>query len=83
NRYLGCCMAFDRKLLDYILPIPDVEMHDWWIGLLSEKHGKSVFVKNKLIKYRRHNGNASSLHHYPLFRMIRNRFLLLWNLMGR
>lgn len=83
NRYLGCCMAFDRKLLDYILPIPDVEMHDWWIGLLSEKHGRSIFVKNKLIKYRRHNGNSSSLHHYPLFRMIKNRFLLVWNLLGR
>ncbi|MBR5336774.1 MAG: glycosyltransferase [Lachnospiraceae bacterium] len=83
NRYLGCCMAFDRKLLDYILPIPDIEMHDWWIALLSEKHGKSIFVRNKLIKYRRHGGNTSSLQHYPLMRMIRNRIMLLINLIGR
>ncbi len=83
NRYLGCCMAFDRKLLDRCLPIPDIEMHDWWIALLSEKHGRSIFVKNRLIKYRRHGSNTSGLTHYPLMKMIKNRLMLLWNLMGR
>lgn len=29
NRYIGCCMAFRRELIDKIMPIPDnIEMHD-------------------------------------------------------
>lgn len=83
NRHLGCCMAFDKKLLDYALPMPDIEMHDWWLGLLSEKHGRSIFIKNKLLQYRRHGDNTSSLDHYPLGRMIKNRLGLVWNLIKR
>ena len=37
NSYMGCCMAFRKELVPYILPIPDdIEMHDQWIGLIGE-----------------------------------------------
>ena len=56
NSYIGCCIAFKSSLKKYILPIPnDIEMHDQWIGIINElKCGSSVFLKENLIRYRRH-----------------------------
>lgn len=61
NSYLGCCMAFNRDVLDVALPFPEkVGMHDWWIGLVSEAFGKRVvFIDEPQVLYRRHGGNAS------------------------
>ena len=71
-------MTFDSKMKDYILPIPnDIEMHDQWVGVLNDKYGKSVFIKDKLIKYRRHGNNVSQLNHYPLKKMIKNRITFI------
>lgn len=78
NTYIGCCMAFDAKLKDKILPIPnDIEMHDQWIGILNEKYGKSYFLNEKLIKYRRHSSNVSQMHHYTIKKMIKNRIIFI------
>lgn len=55
NSYLGCCMAFNRSILDKALPFPkDINMHDWWIGLIAEIYRDVYFSNEKLIKYRRH-----------------------------
>lgn len=84
NSYIGCCMAIRRELLKESLPFPeDIEMHDWWIGLISECKRGSVFVDEKLIKYRRHENNVSPMHHYSLYRMLKNRYVLLKKLIGR
>lgn len=82
NTYVGCCMAFEKDLIKYIIPIPnDIEMHDQWIGIINEKkYGKSLFISDKLIKYRRHNDNSSSMKHYSLIKMIKNRVLLTWRI---
>ena len=81
NSYIGCCMCFDSSLVNKILPIPnDIEMHDQWIGLICEKYGKSIFIKDKLIKYRRHDNNYSQLSHYRLKKMINNRIKLLYRI---
>lgn len=78
NTYIGCCMAFDSSLKDKILPIPNnIEMHDQWIGMIGEKYGKSMFIDECLIKYRRHEDNVSDMKHYPLFKMIRNRIVFM------
>ncbi|MEN2435665.1 glycosyltransferase family 2 protein [Weeksellaceae bacterium A-14] len=61
NTYVGCCMAFRKSLLTYVLPIPlPVTMHDMWIGLISEKKGTTAIIEDSLILYRRHGNNASS-----------------------
>ncbi|MEL7588556.1 MAG: glycosyltransferase family 2 protein [Prolixibacteraceae bacterium] len=61
NSYLGCCMAFNRKILHAAIPFPrSIAMHDIWIGLLTELIGKPVFIPDKLISYRRHAANFSS-----------------------
>lgn len=76
NSYCGCCIAFNRKILNAIYPIPSwVPMHDQYIGLIAEKNGKVLFSKNKLIFYRRHNSNVSGRKN--LIQMIYNRFLIL------
>ena len=62
NSYIGCCMAFNSSIKNKILPIPNnIEMHDQWIGILCEKYGKSIFINDILLKYRRHNNNVSSM----------------------
>ena len=80
NSYIGCCMCFRSELKNKILPIPnDIEMHDQWIGIIAEKYGKSIFINDKLIKYRRHSNNASDMKHHPLNIMIKNRLNLIKN----
>lgn len=60
NGYIGCCMAVNRRILDLALPFPeDIPMHDIWLGMIAEKYGRSVFLDEKLIEYRRHGDNAS------------------------
>lgn len=60
NSYQGSCMAFRASLKPYILPFPDnIPMHDQWIGLMGEKHGKVSLIKKSYLLYRRHGGNAS------------------------
>ena len=85
NRYMGCCMAFDASLLPVILPIPDeIEMHDQWIGMLHDMGGgKSVFLEDKLLLYRRHGANVSDFSHGTLPQMLRKRFVLLSALLRR
>ena len=74
NAYIGCCMAFRSELIKYILPIPNnIEMHDQWIGVIAELHGKVTFINDKLILYRRHEKNVSSFKHYPVSKMLNNR----------
>lgn len=60
NSYMGCCMAFDRKLLKKIMPMPrSIPMHDQWIGILAEIYGKVKFLDLPLIYYRVHGGNVT------------------------
>lgn len=53
-------MAFRKELLPVILPFPrKIPMHDQWIGLLAEIYGKTYYISEPLIYYRRHASNAS------------------------
>ncbi|MCR5467570.1 MAG: glycosyltransferase [Lachnospiraceae bacterium] len=79
NRYMGCCMAFTNEVREMVLPIPDnIEMHDWWIGVLCDiKYRDTIFIKNKLLLYRRHDENVSDFGHNSLPVMIKNRLVFL------
>lgn len=60
NHFLGCCMAFRRELLDIALPFPPrIAMHDIWLGLCASAFSSVIFIPDKLIRYRRHDNNAS------------------------
>ena len=87
NSYIGCCMAFNRKILDKALPIPpNTPMHDWWIGLIGEIYGNSIFIKDKTLLYRRHNKNSSSSAEMSQFRFhskVFFRIMMLLNIFKR
>ena len=66
NTYTGCCMAFTRALLPYILPFPeDIPMHDQWIGLRAEKFATVLSLWEPMLLHRRHGetqtGRGSTL----------------------
>lgn len=84
NSYVGCCMAFRREILAYSLPFPqNIEMHDWWIGLISDCRKSSVFIEDKLIRYRRHENNVSSMKHNKVSRMLKTRIVFAFELFVR
>lgn len=63
TRYLGCCMAFNKRVLNTILPFPnnsELIEHDLWIAAVSECYFKTELIHEPLIKYRRHGKNVSS-----------------------
>lgn len=82
NSYMGCCMAFRKELVPFILPIPEsVPMHDQWIGLVAEKIGKVSFLPKQLLKYRRHGNNATDMTHGDTMNMLKWRAAILAALM--
>ena len=84
NRYVGCCMAFNRFVLDRSLPFPKtIPMHDWWIGMVAEMFGKTFFCGKALVKYRRHDKNTSPFidhNQYGFLEKIGFRMNLCWAL---
>lgn len=62
SRYLGCCMAFNRKVLRAIMPFPKNDKlveHDIWIAAVGLLYFKTALIKQPLILYRRHGKNVS------------------------
>ncbi len=78
NTYIGCCMAFKRECLEFILPFPkDIPMHDQWIGLRCEQKGKVSLIEQPFILYRRHGSNASNTEHSSVANMIKWRLQMI------
>lgn len=75
NTYLGCSMAFKRKILEHCLSIPKHSgYHDRWIGIIAELEGfKVLFHKEKLMYYIRHGGTGSNLKRRGLLRIFFDR----------
>ena len=78
NPVRGCCLALRREVLSDALPIPRcVPMHDSWLGLVSCRHGRVLFLPERLLMYRRHGGNLSPDRHQAPGKMLRDRAGLL------
>ena len=61
NSYMGCCMAFNRSILEKAVPFPSrVIAHDQWLGLIAEVYGRVFFQSERLVLHRRHTKNAST-----------------------
>ena len=78
NHYQGSAMAIRASFLGQVLPFPrdKLFLHDVWIGTRNEAHGgKTVFIHEPLVYYRRHAQNASQRH--DLLRLIKVRVHLL------
>lgn len=87
NSYLGCCMAFKRSILTYVLPFPvNIAMHDIWIGLCVELWGQTAFIEDKLTKYRRHGKNLTTTggrSNFSIVFKIHYRLILFFQLFKR
>ena len=88
TRTLGCCMCFNRKVLEKSMPMPKhIVAHDYWIGMIALKHFKVKFIDDKLLCYRRHGGNVSPSSEKSneswWYRIVEKRGYLLWKIMFR
>lgn len=96
STYLGNCMAFNRKVLDTVLPFPEElkklskfsMFHDGWIGLIADLQFKVVFLPEILSSFRRHSNNVSptdvnAKSPNSLYIKIWGRCLLLFALINR
>ena len=50
----GATMAFQRKFLDLLIPIPSTETHDLWISFLLSAFGRIEAIPEPLMQYRQH-----------------------------
>lgn len=87
NTWIGCCMAFRKRLLDIALPFPkNIPMHDMWLAGLAELFGKTYLCNQRLMKFRRHGSNLSATagtSPYSLVKKIRFRADLIIALLKR
>ena len=87
NFYLGCCMAFNRRVLLRSLPFPRrIPMHDIWIGNIAAFTGRIEFLHEPLICFRRHGDNVSYTARkspYSLWAKIKFRINILFPLISR
>lgn len=82
NSFTGCCMALKRKIALKMLPIPDgVKYHDRWFGIVGGVLGYKIYYLDKiLIKYYRHGHNTSPFKHNNIHTIIKDRLLLILNI---
>ena len=82
SRYIGCCMAFNKNVLNSLYPVPSYKNdypHDLWISLIAEKYFNTALIREPLILYRRHgknesNGGDSKNNNRKLSQKIKSRF---------
>ena len=82
TRWLGCCMAFRRNVLEYALPFPShIVGHDGWISAVGLAKFDYFYIPDVLMCYRRHGENASTAsevsHHSWYYMLIKKRLYLL------
>ncbi|VEB96366.1 Spore coat polysaccharide biosynthesis protein spsA [Cedecea lapagei] len=64
SSFHGCCMCFNRALLNRAFPFPYYSLgHDLWIGLTAIKYGDVKFVEHCLLSYRRHTMTVTKTGH--------------------
>lgn len=87
NGFMGSCMAFRKKVLDDALPLPKhILWHDMWIGLMAEKKGRTCFIPDTLLYYRRHGDNVSATGEKSTFSrwfQLKYRLQMLWYFLFR
>jgi len=68
--YLGCCLAFNKKILKDILPFPPTcAAHDQWIGIVAALRYKTKLIHQPLILYRRHLHTQTQCGYKSTFRL--------------
>jgi glycosyltransferase involved in cell wall biosynthesis len=87
--FLGCCLAFRSNILKKALPFPvksKLCTHDNWLFLVGSCFFKYKILDEKLIFYRRHDGNVSTgglISTTTIWFKIKYRFFLCLYLINR
>jgi rhamnosyltransferase len=58
NFVTGCTTLFNRALLQVVVPVPKVIMHDWWLALCSAALGEILYLSEPTVLYRQHGRNT-------------------------
>jgi glycosyltransferase involved in cell wall biosynthesis len=79
TNYFGCAMAFDRKILQLITPIPNyVESHDLWIALVGNLLQSNAHIDEIVLLKRRHSNNMTSTNMgRSIYRKIFSRYIFI------
>jgi glycosyltransferase involved in cell wall biosynthesis len=66
NVVTGATMAFRSGLREFVLPIPEIWVHDGWIALHAAAVGNIMHVEEPLVAYRQHGSNqiGANRHRY-------------------
>jgi glycosyltransferase involved in cell wall biosynthesis len=81
SKFLGCAMAVRSCMRERFLPFPaKLPGHDMWIGVVNEVYGKTFFMNEPLIAYRRHGGNISPERRECINKMLTWRWQLIFGL---
>lgn len=81
NSYLGCCMAFRKKVLLLALPFPPrLPMHDIWLGFIGDAFFRTTLIRQPLLLYRRHDANESSTSNISPYGMLQ-KLNFRWNIL--
>ncbi len=60
NTFTGCCMFFNKKLKELVIPIPDVSIyHDHWIGIVAQNNYCVETMDVCLMDWIRHGNNCT------------------------
>ncbi|HTY14510.1 MAG TPA: glycosyltransferase family 2 protein [Methanoregulaceae archaeon] len=64
NVVTGATLAFSAKYKNYLLPIPEIWVHDAWIALLLACRSNLQCIPTPLIKYRQHHCQQIGIKNY-------------------
>jgi len=67
NPLAGCSMMVNRALLELAMPFPpQLQNHDWWLGLCAQVSGRLSFSSKRLVRYRQHSGNTIGSRNFTM-----------------
>ena len=82
KNYYGCSMAFDRKLIDFLIPFPVfLESHDLWLAIVGNLMNSNYHLDENLLYKRVHENNDSTFIERNLFYKIRSRLYFLLHIL--
>ena len=85
GKFHGCTMAFRSTLLRSALPFPPAKEvhHDTWIGCLNALiGGKTKYISEPLVAYRRHSTNVTGRTRLSTYTRLKVRSLLVLGLLA-
>lgn len=87
SHFVGCCMAFRKNVMHYVLPFPDkLIAHDYWIGCIGSKKLRFTYIDEPLQLYRRTGYNVSttsSKSNNSFFYKLSYRIIFLFKVVNR